>query len=101
MKTNVVKEMQENLLARDLKLSQTEVREVFKALEDTIVTTGKGLDVGEGVTLGCLSVKKKDVPERKGVAKMQEGKETEWVVPAHTEVDVKLRKVVRDKLKEF
>ena len=101
MKINAIKTMQENLNEKGLKLSQAEVREVFKALEETIVTVGKGLDVGESVRMGCLSLKKKDVPERKGVSKMQEGKETEWTVPAHTEVELKLRNVVKDTLKEF
>lgn len=97
MKLNAVKTLQKNLLEEGLKLSQDEVREVLKALEVTMQEIGESLEEKEYVSVGCVTLKKKFIPERKGVSKLKPGQETEWVKPAHYKVEIKLKNAL-DKL---
>lgn len=97
MKLETRKIMQKNLLEKGLKLSLAEVGEVLKALEETMLEMGQALEEKEYVSIGGITLKKKFVPERKGVSKLKPGEETEWTKPAHYKVEVKLKNAL-DKL---
>lgn len=62
-------------------LSQAEVKDLIKVFEDTIVLAFEQLEESESCNLGCVKITKKKQAARKGVSKLQDGKETPWETP--------------------
>lgn len=98
MEINVIKELQGALEERGLKVSQAEVREVLKALEDVVASVYEQIDVDESVSLGMFLVDKKVKKGREGVMKTKEGKETPFKTEDKEVVKVRLKKSVAKRI---
>lgn len=91
LKKDVVKKFQEVAERVDMKLSQEAVTNLLDVLSVTMSECYNELEVGEKVTIGEMTLEKKEVKESTKKCSLP-GKEGEYVIPAHTKPVAKLRK---------
>lgn len=99
MNREILKKFQEMALARGIKLSQEDIKELFHALEDTIMDVADELDVGERATVGCVVVEKQETKERVVKNFLDDADGEEYVVPAKEIVKIRGKKSTLEKLK--
>lgn len=88
----IIKEYQRIAKENGYELSQSQVKDLIKVFEDTIVSAFEQLEESESCNLGIIKITKKKQAARKGVSKLQDGKETAWETPEMIKIALSAKK---------